>query len=63
MRDWCEFFRAIEADPTAITPQITVREYLQAREHLGSCDVCYNSSERVLSKYSQKDKPIGFNTN
>lgn len=62
MRDWCKYFADIEADPTALTPQITVREYLQARDHLQNCDVCFNSSERVLSKYS-KNKTIGFNTN
>ncbi len=51
--DWCKFFANIEANPKAYPPRLTVRQQLQAREHLYGCDVCFNRSERVLAKPRQ----------
>lgn len=50
IEDFCQFFAAIEKDPTALIAGITVRDQLQAAEHLSNCDACYNRSERVLAK-------------
>lgn len=60
--DWCTFFSNIERDPAAITPRITIRQMLEAKNHLQSCDLCYDRSERVLAKEPKDDTPkIGFN--
>lgn len=48
--DFCEFFRNIEANPDAIVKGITIREMMQAREHLHNCERCSLSSQRVLAK-------------
>lgn len=48
--DWCSYFKKLEDDPSAMTPNITVREFMQAREHLYGCDACFNRSERVIAK-------------
>lgn len=48
--DWCKYFSDIEADPAAITPQITVRQLFEAREHLTKCDECNNRVERVVAQ-------------
>lgn len=48
--DFCKYFSDIEADPSAIAPRLTIRQFLQAREHIYGCDVCFNRSERVLVK-------------
>lgn len=61
-RDWCKFFAGIEADHTAIAPTLTVREYMQARDHVQSCDSCFNRTERVLAKHNHTNT-IGFNQN
>lgn len=45
--DWCKFFADIEKDPKAIVPRITVRQMIQAREHLANCDNCDLRMQRV----------------
>lgn len=60
--DWCKYFSDIEADPSAITPRITVRQLLEAREHAHNCDVCNNRIERVLARVDKRNE-IGFNKN
>jgi len=60
--DFCKYFREIEQDPTALTPPITIKQFYEAKEHLNSCDVCYNRSERVLSK-APKVEIKGFTVN
>ncbi len=40
--NFCEFFKNIEKDPEAITPRLTVRELLQAREHIKTCQPCHD---------------------
>jgi len=47
--NWCTYFANIEENPKAITPKLTVRQFMEAREHLHRCDVCFNRSERVLA--------------
>jgi hypothetical protein len=56
--DFCQFFRDIEKDPTAIVPELTVREYLAARAHLASCDDCYQVAERVAALAPDSDETI-----
>jgi hypothetical protein len=56
MRDWCKFFRDVEADPTKTHTDIRVRELIEGREHLGSCDVCNCRVERVLAKAPRNDE-------
>ncbi len=57
--DFCKFFSDIEKDPTAIVPPMTVRQLLEAREHVMGCDTCFNRTERVLKK-APKKSDIGF---
>jgi len=59
--DYCKFFSDIEKDPTALVPALTVRQYLEARDHVMNCDNCFNRTERVLQKAPKNG--IGFNTN
>lgn len=47
--DWCKYFQDIERDPRAITPRITVRQWLEARNHIQNCDPCSNRVDRVLA--------------
>lgn len=61
-KDWCQFFMDIEANPTAIIPDLTVREYLQARNHVMSCDSCLTRTERVLANHKDGNE-IRFNQN
>ena len=61
--NWCEFFANIEKDPKAITPRLTVRDLLAAKEHIDSCKDCSDSMDRVLAN-APPEKPmghIGFN--
>ncbi len=69
-KTYCEFFEAIEADPTQPVADFTVRNMLEARWHLDDCKKCYESTERVLAKRKDKFKDddegpavIGFNVN
>lgn len=56
--DWCKYFADIEADPYATTPQLTVRQFLQAREHIYGCDNCNNRVERVLAREPKQSGPL-----
>lgn len=47
--DWCRYFLDIQKDPEAITPRITVRQLLEAREHVYKCDQCFEITQRVLA--------------
>jgi hypothetical protein len=61
--EWCKFFDDIEKDPKAITPRLTVRDLLAAREHIDQCKDCSDSMDRVLAN-APPEKPmghIGFN--
>lgn len=48
--DFCKFFADIEADPKALTPSMTVRQFQMAKEHVNECKRCYDTTERVLAK-------------
>lgn len=52
MRDedlnFCKFFADIEADPYAIVPQLTVKQFWDARNHIRLCDICAERVDRVL---------------
>ncbi len=50
--DWCGFFAGVEANPRAMI-QLTIRQLLQAREHVANCDSCNNRVERVLARAPQ----------
>lgn len=48
--NYCEFFKNIEENPSAIVKGLTVRDFYNARAHLYNCDVCFNRSERVIAQ-------------
>ncbi len=51
IEDLCKFFAGIEAAPEAIVSGITVRDYLLLREHLVTCDKCFEIAERISSQF------------
>jgi hypothetical protein len=53
--NYCKYFADLEADPYAIPPQMTVREFLGAKEHVKVCDVCSNRVDRVLATAPQEE--------
>ena len=55
--DYCTYFRRIEENPTAMSPRMTVREFLGAKEHIKVCDVCSNRVDRVLAKAPPEKGP------
>jgi hypothetical protein len=55
--NYCAYFRRIEENPTAITPQMTVREFIGAKEHVKGCDVCSNRIDRVLADAPPEEGP------
>jgi hypothetical protein len=61
--EWCTFFANIELDPKAITPRLTIRDMLAARAHIGECQTCADSVDRVLDSAPPENpmNPIGFN--
>lgn len=54
--DFCKYFADIEADPSAKTLHLSVREFLQAKQHVYDCDVCYNRMLRVTAKEQYPDR-------
>jgi len=54
--DFCRFFADIEADPTAVVPQLTVIQYLLARQHILLCETCYDRCERVAEQNPKKNE-------
>lgn len=59
--DFCKYFADIEADPAAVPPRLTVRQFLQAQEHVYGCDACYVRMERVAARQSQQFPERGIN--
>jgi hypothetical protein len=55
VRDWCAWFREIEADPHKLHNDLTVKDLIAAREHIGACDSCNCRVERVLAKAPKTD--------
>lgn len=51
--DYCKFFADIEADPKAITPRLTVRQFLEAKKHVHTCHICHASVNRVLAQHDK----------
>lgn len=47
--DWCEYFSNIEADPHAMTPRLTIRQFFEARDHARECQDCYDRIERTVA--------------
>jgi len=60
---FCEFFKAIETDPSMIVEDFTIRDYLGAKNHINKCKKCFDSTERVLAKAPKDSNEIGFNKN
>ena len=52
--EWCDFFKDIEADPTAITPLLTVRDLQEAKAHATECRDCSAIIDRVLASEPPK---------
>ena len=46
--DFCAYFKKIVEDLKAISPPITVSQFLQARQHLKVCTTCKDLIERIL---------------
>ncbi len=61
--NFCDFFAAIEANPTAIVEEFTIRDYLNARMHIETCQKCKDSADRVLAKAPKDNNIIGFSGN
>jgi hypothetical protein len=57
MIDFCKFFKDIEKDPSAITPQLTVGQFLQARAHIATCDACDAIVDKVVGKSPPRTGP------
>ncbi len=57
INDWCKYFADIEANPAVHPPRLTIRQFLQAREHLYGCDTCFNRSERVVAQAPKEQFP------
>ena len=56
--NWCDYFKDIEANPFAMTPRLTVREFFEARDHAKTCKECYGRIERVVeSNPGQSELP------
>lgn len=55
--NFCRYFANIEKDPKAVTPQMTVGEFLQARIHVGECKACAECVDRVLDVAPQGEGP------
>lgn len=61
---FCKFFRQIEEHPEKIINDLTIRDYLLARNHVASCEDCQATSDRILAKAPpDNDNRIGFNVN
>ena len=60
---FCEFFEAIEKDPTQVVEDFTVRDYLGARQHVKTCQQCIDSSDRVIARAPKDENHIGFHRN
>lgn len=52
--EWHIFFQNIDKDPSQITPRLTVRELLAAREHVHQCEECMAIVDRVLENAPPK---------
>lgn len=61
--NFCRYFRLIEENPTAIAPQMTVREFMGAKEHVRVCDVCSNRVDRVLASAPPDEDGPSVNLN
>lgn len=57
MKDYCKFFQTIEENPQEEV-EVTVREMIEAEEHLRGCDACFNRSERILAKAPKEQSPL-----
>lgn len=55
--DWCRYFADIEKDPAAITPQLTIRQWMQMQDHVAGCDNCNLRIERVMAQMPKDEFP------
>ncbi len=59
--DFCKFFSDIEKDPTAPV-NITVRQNIEAGDHVRTCPTCYAICERVAGSTDNSNGiSIGLN--
>ena len=63
MRDFCEMFAKIEANPMDIVEGLSVGEFLLAKQHAQECKECLDRIERVCAKYPDEPPTIGFGVN
>ncbi len=60
INNWCQFFRDIEKDPTAIVPPMTIGDMYKARAHVEGCPRCFSIMNRLADE--APDKPYGPTT-
>lgn len=49
INDYCEFFRNIEKAPEKIVSGLTIRDVYNLRDHLVTCDACFQITENMLA--------------
>jgi hypothetical protein len=47
-KEMCEYFKKVAADPSALAPPLTVREFLQLRQHILVCQECSDLVDKTL---------------
>lgn len=55
MFDFCKYIRDIETNPRAIAPALTIREFIQLRDHVYKCAECLKCVENTLEKATPED--------
>ena len=54
--DFCEYIADIEANPKAIAPPLTVRQFYALREHVNGCKTCSTRVDRVLASAPKQNR-------
>jgi hypothetical protein len=55
--DFCKWMAEIEQDPSKKAPTMTVRQFLQLRDHVMGCDSCFMRMNHVLSRAPRETFP------
>ncbi len=61
--DYCAYFKSIEADPSAIAPPITVRQFQEVKLHLLQCDKCWEITEKLTEGEDGPENSIEWGIN
>lgn len=55
MIDYCRYIKDIEANPRAIALALTIREFMQLRDHVYECAECMRRVDNTLEKATPED--------